>query len=100
MRKTMCGPIARVAARTVGPVLTVYALTVLAAGLAAGLAWWALTGLVVGATALAGVMAVAGFRTAVERCPRCNHWAELLLGAGGQALCGSCWAAITKPGEQ
>lgn len=100
MRKTMRSPIVRVAARTVGPVLTVYALTVLAAGLASGLALWTLTGLVLGATALASVVAVAGFRTAAQRCPRCNHWAELLLGAGGQALCGSCWAAITGSGKQ
>lgn len=94
----MRNPIARVAARTTGPVLAVYALTVLAAGAAAGLAWWALVGLALGATTLAGVVAVAGFRSAVERCPRCRQWAELLDGAGGQALCAACWSAITKGG--
>lgn len=94
----MRNPIARVAASTAGPVLALYALTVLGAGAAAGLAWWAVAGLVVGATALAGVVAVAGFRTAVDRCPRCRQWAELLPGAGGQALCASCWSAITGAG--
>lgn len=36
----------------------------------------------VGATVLAGVVAVAGFRSGVERCPRCRQWAQLPEGAG------------------
>lgn len=94
----MRSPVAQIAARTAGPVLGVYALTVLAAGAAAGLAWWVLVGLVVGATALAGVVAVAGFRSSVQRCPRCRQWAQLLDGAGGQMLCTACWSGIASDG--